>query len=99
MEDDLGCLVMLGLYKLLRKAIGGDRYLMVQNQDMLDISVRGRTIEIIQCGEKPDIELRFAAADGERLYRELGLHYPSAVSKQEILERQVSYEVLRKDGF
>jgi hypothetical protein len=50
--------------------------------DIHDLSVKGRTVTLACSGEAPNrLKFRVAEPDGERLYRELVRHYPTAVSE------------------
>lgn len=54
----------------------------VHYKDILDLSVKGRTVTITFSGESPNkVKFTTASADGERLYRELYSRYPKAVTE------------------
>lgn len=93
--DDLGCLiavlVVMGLGYFFKKLRDGERErnhkinwtVEINNRDLHEISVVGRTLQITRNTRKsPRFEVRFACEDGERFYRELAIHYPSAVKLQ-----------------
>ena len=97
--DDAGCLVAIlatiGLGYLFKKlATSGDKKrinwpIRLPKEAIEKVSVNGRTMVISHAGKKPDIELRVAEEDGERLYRELYRHYPGSVSRWTYLIREV----------
>lgn len=86
--DDLGCLVAIlvamGLGYLFKKLRDKDLErkreikwsVQIKNQELRDLSLNGRTLDITRNSRKRSLfQVRFAVEDGERLYRELANHY------------------------